>query len=75
MGEKIVFVTLTDEKYFNKCKKTILDLKSIGKWMGDVVIISVNFNIPNNFKNSSISYFSSPNSINSISSFTFFKDF
>ena len=50
MEEKIVFVLLTDENYFNKCKKTILDLKSIGKWIGDVVVISVNFNIPDNFK-------------------------
>ena len=44
-----VFVIVSDEKYYTKAKKTIADLRSIGEWRGDIVYISVGFNISNNF--------------------------
>ena len=44
-----VFVLLCDEKYFEKAKKTIIDLRAIGQWYGDIVLITVDFNVPNSF--------------------------
>lgn len=48
---KTVFVLVTDEKYFNKAKRTILDLRSKGNWKDDVVVITIGFNLNQNFKN------------------------
>jgi hypothetical protein len=50
MAKNSVFVILTDENYFFRAKKTISDLRSVGKWNGDVAVICVNFNLPINFK-------------------------
>lgn len=44
---KTVFVTLTDLKYLDKAKRTILDLRTRGNWKGDLVLLCVDF-IPNN---------------------------
>lgn len=44
-----VIVVLTDEKYFEKSKRTILDVRSRGEWTGDLVLITVDFNAPSNF--------------------------
>ena len=46
---KTVVVTLTDQAYFHKCKRTILDIRSRGEWTGDLVLITVDFNAPRNF--------------------------
>ena len=46
---KTVVVLVTDENYFQKCKRTILDLRSRGEWTGDVVLITIDFNAPSNF--------------------------
>jgi hypothetical protein len=37
------FVTLCDEAYFSKAKQTIYDLRTRGKWFGDIVLIPVDF--------------------------------
>jgi hypothetical protein len=50
MTTNSVFVILTDENYFFRAKKTISDLRSIGKWNGEIVIICVDFYLPANFK-------------------------
>jgi len=46
---KSVVVTLTDANYFNKAKRTILDIRTKGKWTGDIVLITVGFNPSKNF--------------------------
>ena len=46
---KTVVVTLTDQPYFNRCKRTILDIRSRGEWTGDLVLITVGFDAPPNF--------------------------
>jgi hypothetical protein len=44
-----VVVTLTDEAYFRKAQRTIVDIRSRGEWTGDLVLITVGFNAPKNF--------------------------
>jgi hypothetical protein len=46
---KTVVVTLTDLKYFNKAKRTIIDIRTRGEWIGDFVLITVDFNPSKNF--------------------------
>ena len=46
---KTVVVTLTDQAYFHKAKRTILDIRSRGEWTGDLVLITVGFDAPPNF--------------------------
>jgi len=46
---KTVVVTLTDQAYFHKCKRTILDIRSRGEWTDDLVLITVGFDAPKNF--------------------------
>jgi hypothetical protein len=48
--DSTVFVLITDEKYFAKAKRTIIDLRSIGQWTGDIVLIPVGFSLPHNFR-------------------------
>lgn len=38
-----VFVTVTDQAYFKKAKRTIEDLRTRGEWRGDIVLICVDF--------------------------------
>ena len=45
-----VVVLISDEKYFHKAKRTIIDLRSIGKWHGDIVLITIDFDLNQNFK-------------------------
>lgn len=44
-----VVVTLTDRNYYVKVRQTIMDIRSRGKWVGDLVLISVDFDIPEHF--------------------------
>ena len=45
------FVLLTDALYYNRVKRTILDLRSRGQWHGDIVVICVGgIHIHANFK-------------------------
>jgi len=46
---KTVVVTLTDAGYFSKAKRTIIDVRSRGKWSGDLVLITVGFEASKNF--------------------------
>ena len=50
MGDKTAFVMISDENYFHKAKRTIMDLRSKGEWTGDLVLITINFKINQNFK-------------------------
>ncbi len=45
-----VFALVTDFSYFNKAKRTIIDLRSKGNWNGDIVLATIDFDINPNFK-------------------------
>ena len=45
-----VFALITDLNYYNKAKRTIIDLRSKGNWNGKIVLITIDFNLNNNFK-------------------------
>ena len=45
-----VFVLITDQNYFNKAKRTIIDLRTKGNWNKDIVLITIDFNLNSNFK-------------------------
>jgi hypothetical protein len=49
-NNKIVFTLVTDIGYFSKAKRTIIDLRSTGNWQGDIVVITIDFDLNNNFK-------------------------
>lgn len=44
-----VVVTLCDQKYFTKVKRTIQDIRSVGQYWGDLVLIAVDFTPNQNF--------------------------
>lgn len=46
---KTVVVTLTDQGYFHKAKRTLIDVRSRGEWTGDLVLVTVGFDAPRNF--------------------------
>ena len=48
--ENTVFVLVTDLSYFNKAKRTILDLRTKGNWSGPIVLITIDFHLNENFK-------------------------
>lgn len=48
--EDTTFVIVTDLNYFKKAKRTIIDLRTKGNWQKDIVIITINFTLNNNFK-------------------------
>jgi len=48
--EDTTFVIVTDLNYFKKAKRTIIDLRSKGNWQKDIVLITVDFTLNNNFK-------------------------
>lgn len=45
-----VFTLVTDLNYFNKSKRTIIDLRSKGNWNGDIVLVTIDFDLNANFK-------------------------
>jgi hypothetical protein len=45
-----VFVLITDLNYFNKAKRTIIDLRTKGNWYKEIVLITIDFNLNTNFK-------------------------
>ena len=45
-----VFTLVTDLNYFNKAKRTIIDLRSKGNWNGDIVLVTTDFDLNANFK-------------------------
>ena len=44
--EKTAFVLVTDKNYFFKASVTINDLRTVGRWEGDVVLITIDFDLP-----------------------------
>jgi hypothetical protein len=46
---KRVVVTLTDQGYASKAKRTIMDIRSRGQWTEDLVLITVGFDMPATF--------------------------
>jgi hypothetical protein len=46
---RTVFVTLCDEKYFEKAFITLSELRTTGQWYGDTILITVNFDAPEKF--------------------------
>ena len=45
-----VFALVTDVNYFNKAKRTIIDLRTKGNWTKEIVLITIDFNLNSNFK-------------------------
>ena len=45
-----VFTLVTDFSYFHKAKRTIIDLRSKGNWNGQIVLVTIDFNLDSNFK-------------------------
>jgi len=48
--EKTVFVLVTDYNYLFKTFVTINDLQTIGGWIGDLVVITINFDLDDHYK-------------------------
>ena len=44
------FALVSDLAYFEKTKKTIIDLRSRGNWRGSIVLITIDFDLNPNFK-------------------------
>ncbi len=44
-----IFALVTDLKYFPKAKRTIIDLRSKGNWRGPIALITVDFDLNDNF--------------------------
>lgn len=42
-------VTLTDYAYQERAKRTIIDVRTRGQWQGDLVLITIGFDMPKNF--------------------------
>jgi len=51
INKDTVFVLVTDNNYFPKARRTILDLRTKGEWYGEIVCIVIGFNLSDNFKN------------------------
>jgi len=47
-----VFVLVTDQLYFYKACVTIQDLRTIGNWLGDIVLITIDFDLEESYKSS-----------------------
>jgi len=50
MEESTIFVLITDENYFHKAKVTINDLRTLGNWHDKIVLITIDFNLDNDYK-------------------------
>jgi len=46
---KTVFVTLSDQMYLEKAQITLRELRTAGEWYGDTVLITVDFDAPEEF--------------------------
>lgn len=44
------FALITDTAYFEKAKKTIIDLRTKGNWNGEIVLATIDFDLNINFK-------------------------
>jgi len=50
MSDNTVFVLVTDSAYFCKASVTINDLRTIGKWNEDIVLITIDFILDDDYK-------------------------
>ena len=50
MTKNTVFALVTDKLYFNKSITTINDVRRVGKWSGDIVLITIDFELDDNYK-------------------------
>jgi len=55
LNERLTYETtaitmVTDENYFHRAKSTICELTNNGKWKGDIVLITVDFDLPQEYK-------------------------
>lgn len=48
--ENTIFVLVTDKAYLYKASATINDLKTIGNWHGGIVMITIDFDLDNDYK-------------------------
>lgn len=48
---KTIFVLITDYAYFTRAITTITDLRNIGSWDGEILLITIDFNLDENIKN------------------------
>jgi len=44
------FVLVTDSQYFHKAKVTINDLRTAGNWFGDIVLITIDFHLDEQYR-------------------------
>jgi len=49
MEDNTVFALVTDIKYFNKAIVTINDIRKTGNWNGDIVLITIDFQLDENY--------------------------
>ena len=49
MEPDTVFALVTDKSYFNKATVTINDLRKVGNWNGDIVLVTIDFNLDAGF--------------------------
>ena len=45
-----VFITLCDIKYYERARKTIHQLRSFGQWEGEIILITIDFDLEEIFK-------------------------
>ena len=43
-------VLITDQRYFKKAEQTIIDLRTIGKWHETIVLVTIDFDLTQTFK-------------------------
>lgn len=45
-----IFVLVTDNNYYLRAKQTIIDIRIKGRWLGEIALITIDFELSNNFK-------------------------
>ena len=50
MEESTVFVLIIDSTYFHKALVTINDLRTLGNWYDKIVLITIDFNLDDDYK-------------------------
>ena len=48
--QNTVFVLVTDQAYLYKATVTVNDLKTIGNWHGEIVMITIDFDLEEHYK-------------------------
>ena len=47
---KTVFALVTDAKYLTRTYRTISDLRTVGSWHGDIVVVTIDFHLSEEYK-------------------------